>query len=149
MPPVSHGNTPLSMAPNLVRHPLKASVVRETRMRRWSTFTPPRHAANAARCGLFSLRRSYRLGITAEGDLFRPAVQSISEYPGARSARQHFDVQPVAVADQIARNARLERFDFCVCQSHVCVLRCVLRENCSKIWATEYTLEYTPKPRCP
>ena len=28
-------------------------------MRRWSTFTPPRHAANAARCGLFSLRRSY------------------------------------------------------------------------------------------
>src|SRR5271156_2656308 len=59
MPPVSHGNTPLSMAPNLVRHPLKASVVRGTRMRRWSTFTPPRHAANAARCGLFSLRRSY------------------------------------------------------------------------------------------
>jgi hypothetical protein len=28
-------------------------------MRRWSTFTPPRHAANAARCGLFLLRRSY------------------------------------------------------------------------------------------
>src|SRR5271168_337336 len=59
MPPVSHGNTPLSMAPNLVRHPLKASVVRGTRMRRGSTFTPPRHAANAARCGLFLLRRSY------------------------------------------------------------------------------------------
>src|SRR5271155_3215672 len=59
MPPVSHGNTPLSMAPNLVRHPLKPSVVRGTRMRRWSTFTPPRHAAGAARCGLFLLRRSY------------------------------------------------------------------------------------------
>jgi hypothetical protein len=28
-------------------------------MRRWSTFTPPRHAAGAARCDLFLLRRSY------------------------------------------------------------------------------------------
>ena len=28
-------------------------------MWRWSTFTPPRHAATAPRCGLFSLRRSY------------------------------------------------------------------------------------------
>jgi hypothetical protein len=28
-------------------------------MQRWSTFTPPRHAAGAARCNLFLLRRSY------------------------------------------------------------------------------------------
>src|SRR5579863_8215965 len=56
MPPVSHGNTRPSMVPNLVRHPLNASLVRGTRMRRlvyfysatsrryrgamWSIFTP-------------------------------------------------------------------------------------------------------------
>ena len=28
-------------------------------MRRWSTFIPPRHATNAARCDPFLLRRSY------------------------------------------------------------------------------------------
>ena len=39
--------------------PSKASHVRGTRMWRWSTFTPPRHAAYAAQCGLFLLRRSY------------------------------------------------------------------------------------------
>jgi hypothetical protein len=47
-----------STAPNLVRYPWGASVLREIRMRRRSTFTPPRHAANAARYGLFLLRRS-------------------------------------------------------------------------------------------
>ena len=53
-------NTRLSTAPNLTRHPLNAPVVCGTKMRRWSTFTPPRHAAIAARCGLFLLRRSYQ-----------------------------------------------------------------------------------------
>src|ERR1035438_9693223 len=43
----------------LVRYPLGMRAVRETRIRRWSTFTPPRHAAAAAPRGLFSLRRSY------------------------------------------------------------------------------------------
>jgi hypothetical protein len=57
------------MVPNLVRHPLKASVVRGTRMRRWSTFTPPRHAAHAARCGLFLLRRSYRTLTSERGSV--------------------------------------------------------------------------------
>jgi hypothetical protein len=37
--------------------PLKALVVRETRIWRWSIFTPPCHAASAASRGLFLLRR--------------------------------------------------------------------------------------------
>ena len=31
----------------------------ETKIRRWSTFTPPQSATHAALCGLFLLRRSY------------------------------------------------------------------------------------------
>jgi len=31
----------------------------ETKIRRWTTFTPPQSAARAALCGLFLLRRSY------------------------------------------------------------------------------------------
>ncbi len=38
----------------------RALMVCETRMWRWTTFTPPRHAANAARRGLFLLRRVHR-----------------------------------------------------------------------------------------
>jgi hypothetical protein len=52
MPPVSLGKTLLiSNEPRSL--PLKALLVRETRIWRWSTFTPPRYAANAALRGPF------------------------------------------------------------------------------------------------
>ena len=37
--------------------PLIGSLVHGTRMWRWTTFIPPRHAASAAQRGLFSIRR--------------------------------------------------------------------------------------------
>src|SRR5947207_12590928 len=45
-------------------------------------FSPPRHAANAARCGLFLIRRSYPLA----AGVF-PHLRSVAELPKGLSAR--------------------------------------------------------------
>src|ERR1700755_3267500 len=59
MPPVSTG-TPLPQRHRtLFVTPGKLRLSVELECGGWSTFTPPRHAAHAARCGLFLLRRSY------------------------------------------------------------------------------------------
>src|SRR6201997_3253770 len=109
MPPVSHGNTHFSMAPNLVRHPLKASLVRGTRMGRWSTFTPPRHAANAARCGLFSLRRSYLL---EEHELCGKILDTLNLYlesKGIRISTGTIVDATIIAAPSSTKNAKKER----------------------------------------
>jgi AraC-like DNA-binding protein len=85
IPPVSHGKQTASRATNPVRYSLKEHVVRETRFWRWSTFTPPHHAANAASRGLFLLRRVqlqreiiYRLLQGTQGDRLR-AVATLAD----------------------------------------------------------------------
>jgi hypothetical protein len=76
--------------------PLKASHVRGTRMRRWSTFTAPGHVATAARCGLFLLRRSY----------LRIRVTSTIESDGLRSGRNR---GTATIRDRLATYSQLKR----------------------------------------
>ena len=82
MPPVSHGNTLPSTAPNLVRHPWKLPLSVKPDVA-GVIFTPPRHATNAARCGLFSLRRSQG-GFASPSSFIRQAV--VNQLQGASKA---------------------------------------------------------------
>ena len=52
-------------ASDAYNHPFQA-MAHETKIRRWTTFTPPQNTALAAFCGLFLLRRSYRWDLLFE-----------------------------------------------------------------------------------
>ena len=87
----------------------RALMVCETRMWRWTTFTPPHHAANAARCGLFLLRRVHFRDECLNVHWFETLAEAKQlieawrqEYNDSRSHRALEDRTPSEFASQYA-----------------------------------------------
>jgi hypothetical protein len=59
-----------------MNQPIKAKA-HKTKIRRWTTFTPPQSTPHAALCGLFLLRRAYNTPLKALTIGFIPGVTAI------------------------------------------------------------------------